>query len=452
MNQERITKPFKTFWPRSYLTIDVYPVPMVFDRRNTKSRPKPIDVPMYTAKEVIELQECTRDFAIENLIYQATGYNIRAYDDAYARSVTTVARRTGRSCGTIGYNDECKIVLPDRRLLSGLWYFICIFELVFLSQKDIKEKHFNDRVLVYAINCLIKLHLLDINAEFYKQDHEEIKPKEYTGIQNKSINMLYETPMHMVYWPKAVYRYYRRFKNILQQKYNSEAVPFIKIDSLSLKPEWNLYYIVNEYTELAASLVNLRFHNGDTVTEEYADVRPTKNNIFRELGIELMRIFDIQKTINICTNPYQFIYASVKKNCGHVNPCDIEAKIYTLMRYNNQEKKIANVLPNTLSLYHELGHLIYPPAISRKSVTVSSRSLQINGSTGNNPELQAEKFAIWCTLKNGYRMSDIAECYTGLANCCHITSVMFRYTRFLTYLNKKYGKIKIPKDIRNMFL
>ena len=308
MNRKERVLRFADMCPRSYVTIDVFDVPVTFDQNTIGCQvATPITVPMYAVKNVAKseliLQECTRDLAIESIIYQVTKQYIKAYDDMCARSVLMTATRSNCTCDIMSTKNKnvYEIVLPDRRLFSGMWYFLCIFELVFLTIKGYSKlknvKDIDSKMLVYATNCLIQLGMLDIDKEFYKQDHEKIKPHLYTSINKLPLCKLKESPMHMVHWPKPVYRYYRRFRNTLKQKYSAsptmigEHVKHV----MAIKPEWCTKIVMAEYANLAASLVKLRYHRNQKVFEVYADVRPTRDNTLNVLSNEMLRVFNLRQ-------------------------------------------------------------------------------------------------------------------------------------------------------------
>lgn len=449
--------------PRSCLTIDVFNIPVTFNQRATgRKKTKPITVPMYAVKGMSKadliLQECTRDLAIENLIYRVTGQYIKAYDDMCARSVLMTATRSNCTCNIMSTKDKdvYEIILPDRRLFSGMWYFLCIFELVFLTIKGYSKlknvKDVDSAMLVYATNCLIQLGMLDIDKEFYKQDHEEIKPHRYTSINKLSLGKLKESPMHMIHWPKPVYRYYRRFRNTLKQKYSASPTmigEYVK-HVMAIKPEWCEKNVMAEYVDLAASLVKLRYHRTQTVSEVYADVRPTRDNALNVLSSEMLRVFNLQRRFIIRTSPYQCIYSNIDRSFGRTY-CNVTMEIFLRMGYNTSRDTKYNIVRNLLTLYHELGHLIYAPAMPIKNTQGSSMMLQSADYTSISYETYADKFAVWCVLRNGYAIDDIIKCYADV-KCGYSKRLIHRYTRFISYLQKKGANIVIPADIARMFL
>ncbi len=463
MNQSEIIHQFMDTCPRSCLTIDVFNIPVTFNQRATgRKKTKPITVSMYavkgTSKADLVLQECTRDLAIENLIYRVTGQYIKAYDDMCARSVL-MAGSFGGTCIFMSTKNKVvyEIVLPDRRLLSGMWYYLCIFELVFLTINDYSkighDKRYRNKMLVYATNCLMQLGMLDIDKEFYKQDHEKRKPDRYTGIYKLPLFKLKENHMHMVHWPKPVYRYYKRFKNALKQKYSSAPTVIgehIK-DFMTIKPEWCDKNITKEYTDLAASLVKLRYHTTQVVTEAYADVRPTCNNTSSELSDEMSLIFNMRRSFIVYTNPYQYIYSRIDYCYGRVYWYNATMEVFLSMGYRTSESARYNTVRNLLTLYHEIGHLLYVPAMSPKNLLVTSRALQDVGYNHISYETHADKFAVWCVIRNGYTIDDIIECYSDIKRS-HSKKLMYRYARFISYLQKKGVNIAIPADIARMFL
>ena len=449
--------PYDDNQDRSYVCISMYDFDMTFDRRSDDAIT--IESIGYYADDsdvpccCIRPQKSTRNLVIEYLIQKVTGVHFKAYDDVYARSALTVATNTSKHCGVVYVesNRTYIIVLPDKRLFSNYVYYLTIFEIVYLAltvTHKIKFGRNTNAALVYSINALAQLGMLDINTEFKAHEDPECRYKHHFNfLCERPLYVLDIMPMTRINWPEAVYRYYRRFKTVLGQKYNADPSYLLDEDAY-VKPEWCFNEIVNEYANLASTVVKVYQHSRNSVTARFLDAHQTKYDTSL-LSKACMAIFATRMRIDVYNSLYTFIEGRINRSRGHVQSGDSKRAVFFGAAIDPSKNSVYNTIVSMCVLYHEIGHLIFPPAMPRKGV--ASRRCHDPESRprgSNNAEYQASRFGVWCTIMNGISATAI---YEVLSTTKHAPPVIKRYTRFLYSLDKRGIKLSVPRDMKHMF-
>lgn len=462
MSNSYTVLPYDDNVSRSYAIINQYNFNIVFNRQGVgddkNCTVKSFGYYIGDNNYVIRLLESSRNLEIEYLIYKVTGVRFRAYDDEYARCTLAIATNQSRHCGAVyveptsTYKLPVAIVLPDKRLFSNYIYYLTVFEIAYLAMAlttKIKIGRSADAALIYSINTMLQLGMLDIDAEF--KAHEDPKCRythQFSCLSGRSLTRYSIMSMTKIYWPESVYRYYRRFKETLKQKYKVDPVRLLD-EGAYIKPKWCLNEIVEEYTERVCTVVKLFRHKENAVTAEYADIRQTKYDE-SPLSKACMSIFAIQPNINVYKGLYQYVLNHIGGALAHVKPDDNERNVYFGVTYDPNKDNTYNTILFMCVLYHEIGHLIFPPAMPRRDITSDCCYGSKNRPRGSkNIEYQAIRFGIWCTLMNGLSITKIHEVLHTMETW--VPPVVKRYTRFLCSLDKRGIKLSVPRDMKYMF-
>jgi hypothetical protein len=465
MSNHYTVLPYDDNRDRSYALINLYDFNIVFNRqgvdddknRTVKSLGYYID-DKSVAHGVIRPWESSRNLEIEHLIQTVTGVRFRAYEDMCARCTLAVTTNTARHCGivyvepTSTYDLPVVIVLPDKSLFSNYVYYLTIFEIVYFamaSTDKIKLGRTSNAALVYSINTMLQLGMLDIDAEFKAHEDPEYRyTYRFTFLSERSLTRYSMMSMTKIHWPESVYRYYRRFKTTLKQKYNGDPLRLLD-EGAYIKPNWYLNDFIEEYTERACTVVKLLRHKKNAVTVEYADICRTKYDE-SPLNIACMAIFAIRPCINVYNGLYQFVMSRISSSLAHVVSTNAERNVYFGSTYEPSKDNVYNTVSSMCVLYHEIGHLIFPPAMSRKDITSSQCNDPKDRPRGSkNIEYQASRFGIWCTLMNGLSITKIHEVLSTME--AGSPAVVKRYARFLCSLDKRGIKLSVPKDMKYIF-
>lgn len=457
MSNHYTVLPYDDNQDRSYAYISMYDFDITFNRHGDDT--KTVKSIGYYADDsdvaccCIRPQESTRNLAIEYLIQKITGVHFKAYDDMYARSALAVATSTSKHCGAvyIESNRTYIIVLPDKRLFSNYIYYLTIFEIVYLAMAlthKIKFGRNTNAALVYSINTLAQLGMLDIDTEFKAHEDPKCRYKHHFNfLCERPLYVLDIMPMTRINWPEAVYRYYRRFKTTLGQKYNAD--PSYRLDDDAyVKPKWCFNEITDEYANLASTVVKVYQHSRNSVTAKFVDACQTKYDTSL-LSKACMAIFATRMRIDVYSNLYTFMYGRINRALGYIQSYDAKRAVFFSAEIDPSKNNVYNTIVSMHTLYHEIGHLIFPPAMPRKSI--SSRGCHDPESRprgSNNAEYQASRFSVWCIIMNGLSVTEI---YEVLSTTKHVPSVIKRYTRFLYSLDKRGIKLSVPRDMKHIF-
>ena len=128
--------------------------------------------------------------------------------------------------------------------------------------------------------------------------------------------------------------------------------------------------------------------------------------------------------------------------------------------YCIENTSVENSIRLLYNLYHECAHVYHWRAIPRYN-SMSSTDAHCTDKCGATFEHQANKFALWHLIMLGISIEMINSSLSNWRNIPspnpeHVPTnsyrVFFRYCRWLSYLNSKYGKLHIPVDLGYIFV
>lgn len=442
---------------RTYVTLDtIY----------TQLTPIPVDesnrhcyVTTYRVTGVnIDVGNLKHEYAIEQFIYRITGMRCDVYDSMVVRACICLTKHV--CCHAWTERKRNIIILPDSNLLHDHFYYITVFELVYKLKYP--QSTDTNKCLVYALNCMLKAGMLTID-DCIKAIR--VKSPHYLPLHTLDLRAIWEClKSNQLRMPKSVYRYYKIFGKRLKHKYKNDQMPYGRV--WGLRNACDASDVVNAYTDEICKCVKLNpLVKADDITKrkkskaQFVDINNTKHNKDRDYTI--MCLLAHNKTFSnlpIYSNPWIFVRNSILGSGGFaINRTN---HIYLTSEYFIENTSVENSIRLLFTLYHEYAHIYHWRAIARYN-DMSSIEAHHNKKCGATYEHHAHKFALWHLIMIGISIEMISSslsnwcCIESIKTRCSLTysyQVLFRYCRWLSYLNNKYGKLYIPVDLGYIFV
>jgi hypothetical protein len=443
---------------RIYITLDTIYTPLT-SVVSSDNKDNPIYVKTYrVTKANIDVCSLKHEYAVEQLIYRITGMCCNVYDNMLARACICLTKHT--CCHAWTERKQNFIILPDSDLLPANLYWITVFELVY-KLKYPQSNNIN-KCFVYALNCMLKAGMMTIddciNADIMKPKR---CPLLYTYSLHDICTYLKGNKLRI---PKSVHRYYKIFGKRLKRKYKKDQMPGGHVFHLPKQSDANA--VAEVYTDAICKCIKLNQPiEAEDITKrknskaQFADVRQMKYNIDPSYVCAYLYVSgEPARDCHIYSNPWSFVKHSMLQRDGATS--SVTHHIYLASEYFIENTIVENSIRLLFTLYHECAHVYHWRAIRRYN-SMSSIEAHLNKKCGVTHERHAHKFALWHLIMNDISIEIINSAISNWCNTmCTITrgsltyshQVLFRYCRWLSYLNSKYGKLYIPIDLRYIFV
>lgn len=442
---------------RTYITLDTI---------HTQLTPIPVDesnnhcyVTTYRVADVnIDVSNLKHEYTVEQFIYRITGMRCDVYDSMIVRACICLTKHV--CCHAWTERKRNIILLPDSNLLHDNFYWITVFELVYKLKYP--QSTDTNKCLVYVLNCMLKAGMLTID-DYIKSI--KVKSPHYLPLHTLDLRTIctYLTS-NILRIPKSVYRYYKIFGKRLKRKYKNDQMPNGRV--CGLRKECSKYDVAKAYADEICKCVKLNpLVKASDITKrkkskaQFVDINNTKHNIDPDYVIMYLHAHGkVASDIRIYSNPWTFVLNSILGLGGvatkHANCIQLTSEYFI------ENTSVENSIRLLSILYHECAHMCHWRAISRHN-SMSSTEAHYTNKCGATYEHQADKFAVWHLIMMGVSIEMINS---SLSNCCntqcsnlkrklnHGYHVLFRYCRWLSYLNSKYGKLYIPADLGYIFV
>ena len=436
----------------TYITLDAIYTPLTLAASSDDNTNNPICVAAYRVANVnIDVCSLKHEYAVEQLIYRITGMRCNVYDNMLARACICLTKHT--CCHAWTERKQNFIILPDSDLLPANLYWITVFELVYKLKYP--QSNNTNKCFVYALNCMLKAGMSTIDDYI---DAAIMKPKRCSLLYTYSLyDICTYLKSNTLRIPKSVHRYYKIFGKRLKRKYKKDQMPGGHVFHLPKKSDASA--VAEAYTDAICKCIKLNppIEAKDIATRknpkaQFADIRPMKYNIgFSYACMYLYVHGEPAKDCNIYSNPWVFVKNSILMIDGMAMART--HYIYLTSEYFIENTIIENSIRLLFVLYHECAHVYHWRAIERYN-SISTNEAHRNKKCGVTYEHHAHKFALWHLIMDNISIEIINS---ALSNWCNRTKlsysylVLLRYCRWLSYLNNKYGKLRIPVDLGYIF-
>lgn len=436
----------------TYVTLDTIHTPLTL----SNNRNEQIYVDTYRVADVnINVCNLKHEYATEQFIYRITGVCCNVYDNTLVRACICLTKQV--CCYAWTERKQNFIILPDSRLLPANVYWITVFELVYKLKYP--QSNNSNKCFVYALNCMLKSGMSTLD--------DYISANKSQSIQHR---LLYMYSLHAIsrclgsnilQIPESVRRYYKIFGKRLKRKYKKEQMPGGHVFHLP-KPI-SEHAIAEEYANEICKCIKLNppIEAKDVAKcntkrknpkAQFADIRKMSDNIGTTyLCMYLYRCGEPARCGNIYSNPWVFVKNHMLQLGGGAVLRTVQ--IYLESEFLIEETVVENTIRLLFILYHECAHLYHWRAKQRYGY-MSSEEAHYVKNRGATYEHHAHKFAIWCLIMDEVPIELIINMLFGLNDKRqhHSHKVALRYSRWLAYLNNKYGKLHIPADLGYIFI
>lgn len=436
----------------TYVTLDTIYTPLVSIMRNDKQ----IYTKAYRVANIqVNIYDLKRDYATEQFIYRITGMCCDVYDSMLARACLCLSNNVCCHAGTERKRNF--IILPDSEVLPSKLYWITVFELVY----GLKYPQSNNpnKYLVYALNCMLKAGMLTINDCINADKLESTYHSLLHAYSLSHICTYLNLQGNTLLIPKSVYRYYKIFGKRLNRKYKKDQMPGGYISDLPKR--FSEEKVAEAYTDAICKCIKL---NTPIVADDigkrknskaqFADIRQMRYNTDITYSYAYLHIHnEPAKRCDVYSNPWVFVKHRILQITGEVT--SFEKQIYLRSEYSIENTVEENSILLLFVLYHECAHIYHWRSIERYDDIPSNEAHAVKRG-GATYEHQADKFAVWNLIMQGIPIEMISS---TLSNWCnnrytrirytlnYSKQVLLRYCRWLSYLNNKYGKLRIPADL-----
>lgn len=441
---------------RTYVTLDtIYtqltPIPVYESNSHCY-------VTTYRVADVnIDVGDLKHEYAVEQFIYRITGMRCDVYDSMVVRACICLTKHV--CCHAWTERKRNIIILPDSNLLHDHFYWITVFELVYKLKYP--QSTDTNKCLVYALNCMLKAGMLTIDDCIQAI---KVKSPHYLPLHTLDLCTICEClKSNQLRMPKSVYRYYKIFGKRLNRKYKNDQIPDGRV--FGLRKACSKYGVAAAYADEICKCVKLnQLVKASDITKrkkskaQFVDINHTKHNIDPDyVTMYLHAHGKVASDIRIYSNPWVFVQNSILGLSGfttkHTNSIQLTSA------YCVENTSVENSIRLLRVLYHECAHICHWRAISRYN-SMSSTEAHFTNKCGATYEHQANKFAVWHLIMMGISIEMINSSLSNSFNTLYAKiksnlnshQVLFRYCRWLSYLNSKYGKLYIPADLGYIFV
>lgn len=400
---------------------------------------------------VIHLEDEYRYSAMESIVFQMTGFHFSVYH--------------GFEIEFYLIHHNCNAELSDDKILANshrcmIDYWLSVFELVYFRKyghvKTIKNRlYFTEqngtklitdkeilrikkRAGIFARNMLLKLGKRSVDNEL---NCVVRKADVILTCEARPFSLPAALPAGKKS-TKSFIRYYRRYadkfplptKDIINNTYFTTYSDDYKSEQTISE------YCCPKITEVKVT----RMTKNQSIVQYESSLKKNETKTSDAIRKMLRDIFNIG-AFEVYYNNYTHILCELTMTHGKYHPGTgiIQISSYFPMAKNEKEFTIRFLE----CIFHEAGHQLFLKA--KAGVTgLHSHIAHIKNASFEN---QANRFATWCLLNQGFTVDDLLSiCPTNSNMISPTQKCRHKYLRLLQIKLAKNGKLEIPSDFRNI--